>query len=106
MVWSLNGDNPLAKPIQKVGDIVDFTAKSAEKNLTILESPFGGRPRKVDPLRRSNGSVVSPDVRSTVIPMGPLADKLSEEEAGHLLSVGGSECDCCKGRVRNLVWPT
>jgi len=43
-----------------------------------------------------------PSVHSTVIPMGPLAARLSGEDAGHLLSVGGGECDYCKRTRQEL----
>lgn len=101
-VFSMNGIDPMAEPIKKVGDILDSTVNKVQENLDRLESPLGSRPTGPIFNRRSDGSVMPPSVRSTGIPMGPLAAKLSHEDAVRLLSVGGDECDHCKKTLKEL----
>jgi hypothetical protein len=96
--------------LRLVGEIMDEIQKQASNNLKILEQHnlpelwnttttinnmvlLGGQ----EPQRRlrSDGTPLPSAIRLTRVSRGPLPTDLTKEQAGHLLSVGGDQCDGC-----------
>lgn len=87
--------------MQQVGELVDNILDEVRRNLRVLESPQGNM-RFPGTHYRSDGTVMPPDVRATVLLSGLSGPSIAKEEYDRLISVGGDACDCCKKTLAEL----
>jgi len=103
-------DQTMQAAERSMGDLLDETACVVRDNLARMENTdMNSTPRPLPPQDRfrSDGTAMPDTRRRNWVGFGAAtaagqSDSLTPEQVGHMLAVGGSQCDCC-GKTRQEI---